>query len=84
METAEIRNLVIDMKATGEKIRELRKDRHVRVATIQAVMGFSEPRAVYKWQSGESVPSIDNLIKLGKLLDTPIEKMIVVRSGRAA
>ena len=48
---------VIDLAATGNNIRRLRIERGLTVRDIQSYFGFEEPRAVYKWQNGESLPS---------------------------
>ena len=56
---------VIDLAATGNNIRRLRIERGLTVRDIQSYFGFEEPRAVYKWQNGESLPTVDNLYALG-------------------
>ena len=63
---------VIDLVATGENIRRMRLERGLSVRDLQAYFGFEEPRAIYKWQKGETLPSVDNLYALGKLFDVPI------------
>lgn len=68
---------VIDMEATGANITRLRKERGLSVRDLQAYFGFSEPRAIYKWQCGKSLPTVDNLYALGVLLETPLEDILV-------
>ena len=60
----------IDIQATGRRIRELRKQKHLRVEDVSAFMGFETGQAVYKWQRGESLPTVDNLYALvrGKMI----------------
>ncbi len=67
----------IDPEATGRNISRLRKQRGLSVKDIQDYFGFSEPRAVYKWLSGQSLPSIDNLYALSFLLQTSMDRIIV-------
>ena len=55
---------VIDLAATGKRIRQLRKERDLRVEDISEYMGFESVQAVYKWQRGESLPTVDNLYAL--------------------
>ncbi len=69
----------IDLKATGERIKQLRKEKHLKVREISEFMGFSEPQAVYKWQRGDSLPTVDNLYALSILFETPMEQIIIVR-----
>ena len=71
---------VIDVHATGQNIQRLRKARGLTVRDVQNYFGFDEPRAIYKWQSGRSLPTVDNLYALSALLDTPIEDILVQAS----
>lgn len=68
---------VIDLVATGENIVRLRKDRGLTVRDLQKWFGFEEPQAIYKWQKGKSLPTVDNLYALGALLDVSIEDILV-------
>lgn len=72
---------VIDMIATGENIIRLRKERGLTVRDLQAYFGFEEPQAIYKWQRGKSLPSVDNLYALGVLLNVPMEAILVSVGG---
>ena len=68
---------VIDPVATGENIVRLRQERGLSVRDLQAYFGFEEPQAIYKWQRGKSLPTVDNLYALGALLDVPMEEILV-------
>ena len=68
---------VIDLKATGQNIELLRKSAGVSVRDIQDVMGFANPQAVYKWQKGVCLPTIDNLVILAAVLDVTIDEILV-------
>ncbi|HWQ50399.1 MAG TPA: helix-turn-helix transcriptional regulator [Terriglobales bacterium] len=68
---------VIDPVATGENIVRLRRERGLSVRDLQAYFGFEEPQAIYKWQRGKSLPSVDNLYALGRLLDVPMDEILV-------
>ena len=72
---------VIDLVATGNNIRRLCVEHGLSVKDLQRYFGFEEPRAVYKWQKGESLPTVDNLYALGILLDTPMESILVRRKA---
>ncbi len=67
----------INLKATGERIKELRMSKGITVADISMYMGFTEPKAVYKWQRGESLPTVDNLFALSRILGTSMEDILV-------
>ena len=68
---------VIDLVATGENIARLRKDRGMTVRDLQSWFGFEEPQAIYKWQKGKSLPTVDNLYALSKLLDVAMDEILV-------
>jgi len=68
---------VIDPVATGANIVRLRKERGLTVRDLQSYFGFEEPQAIYKWQRGQSLPSVDNLYALGALLDVTMDEILV-------
>ena len=70
--------LSVQQEATGNRIRELLLNNGYTVKDIQEVMGFENPQAVYKWLSGKSLPSLDNLLILSKVLHTSIEDILVI------
>ena len=49
---------------TGRRIRFYMNMRGYSVRDVQSAMGFENPQAIYKWLSGKSLPSLDNLIIL--------------------
>lgn len=67
----------INLKATGARITQLRKEAGITVAELTEFMGFNEPQAIYKWQRGESLPTVDNLFALSRKLGTTIEDILV-------
>jgi len=77
---------IIDMVKTGANICELRMQKGLSVRKLQAILGFATPQAIYKWQQGQTMPSIDNLVALSAVLEVPIEKILVldVPAARAA
>ena len=67
---------VIDPVATGANIAQLRKERGLTVRDLQDFFGFEE-RAIYKWQRGQCLPSVDNLYALGAILDVSLDEILV-------
>lgn len=67
---------ILDLQATGEQIKKLRVQKRMSVTDICEYMGFENPQAVYKWQRGESLPTVDNLFALSRLFDTPIDNIL--------
>ena len=70
---------IIDMEATGNNIRRLRIEKGASVRELSAFLGLSDVRAVYKWQRGETLPSIDNLLALSILLEVPIDQILIYK-----
>ncbi|MBE6758780.1 MAG: helix-turn-helix transcriptional regulator [Ruminococcaceae bacterium] len=68
---------VIDMAATGRNITALRRSAGISVRNMQSIFGFSTPQAIYKWQHGDALPSIDNLVILAAVLGVRLDDIIV-------
>lgn len=68
---------VIDLPGTGRNIQRLREQAGVTVRELQAYFGFEYPQAIYKWQHGECLPSVDNLLALARVLRVPMEDLLV-------
>lgn len=67
----------IDLARTGKRIETVRKSRGLSVRDIQEYFGFEYPQAVYKWQHGECLPSVDNLFALARLLRVNMDDLLV-------
>ena len=73
----------IDMVATGKNIERLRKNAGISVRDLQDVFGFGTPQAIYKWQHGTAMPTIDNLVVLADVLQVRIDDILVERNVQA-
>ena len=71
----------INLSATGMNIQRLRKSRGLSVKDLQEFFGFEAPQAIYKWQSGASLPSVDNLLALSQILEVPMERILVKKTA---
>ena len=71
----------IDMVATGRNIMRLREAAGLTVRDLQDIFGFATPQAIYKWQRGTAMPTIDNLVVLAKIFQTTIDNIIVIKNG---
>ena len=63
----------IDLAQTGANIANLRKAAGLTDHDLQMVFGFNSPQAIYKWQNGTALPTVDNLIVLAALLNVRID-----------
>ncbi len=68
---------VIDMVRTGQNIGRLRKRAGVSVRDLQDIFGFATPQAIYKWQQGAALPTIDNLVVLAAVLQVRLDDILV-------
>jgi len=69
---------MIDMVRTGQNINRLRKIAGVSVKDLQDVFGFNSPQAIYKWQHGTALPTIDNMVVLARVLRVRIDDILVL------
>lgn len=67
----------INMVETGKKIEEMRKKTGMTVKELQDIFGFATPQAIYKWQHGTAMPTIDNLVILAAVFGCRIDDIIV-------
>lgn len=70
--------LSIQPKETGDQIKKLIKEKGYTVKDVQRAMGFENPQAIYKWMAGRTLPSLDNLIILSRMLHTKMEDILVI------
>ena len=70
----------IDMIQTGKNINRLRKQANLSVKDLQNIFGFATPQAIYKWQQGAALPSIDNLVVLVAVLQVSLDDILVVNT----
>ena len=67
----------IDMVKTGQNIATLRKEAGLSVKDLQDVFGFGTPQAIYKWQKGAVLPTIDNLVVLAALFGVKVDDILI-------
>ena len=70
----------INMAATGRNIMRMRQQAGMSVQDLQMVFGFSTPQAIYKWQRGVTMPSLDNLVVLAAVFETTLDALIIRNS----
>ncbi len=68
---------VIDMTATGNNIVRMRQRAGLTVKDLQDIFGFSTPQAIYKWQRGTAMPTVDNLVVLAAVFGVTIDDILV-------
>ena len=71
---------VINMTATGNNIMRMRKNAGITVKELQAVFGFSTPQAIYKWQRGAAMPTLDNMVVLAAVFGVTIDEILIFQN----
>ncbi|MCR5320546.1 MAG: helix-turn-helix domain-containing protein [Lachnospiraceae bacterium] len=74
----------IDMVATGRNIAKMRQNAGLTVKDLQIFFGFATPQAIYKWQHGTAMPTIDNLVALAMIFGVTMDEIIVVDTDARA
>ncbi len=72
---------VINVTATGANIARLRQRAGISVRQLQTIFGFSTPQAIYKWQRGAAMPTVDNLVVLAAVFGVTVDQILVCGDG---
>lgn len=68
---------LVDMEATAEKITDLQHEAGLTARELSRLLGFTTPQSIYRWRTGQNVPSLDNLIIMSELFGVKIDDMLV-------
>ena len=74
---------MIDMALTGANIVKLRTAAGLSVHDLQTIFGFNSPQAIYKWQNGTALPTLDNLVVLASVLKVRIDDLLIIKKAIA-
>lgn len=69
----------LDVVLTGRKIDHAIKQGSYSINELQGMLGLSCPQPIYRWIKGQTMPSIDNLYMLSRILGVPMEDLLVPR-----
>ena len=70
---------VLDLEATGAKIKTLMKQRGITPRQLQILLDFPYVQTVYNWYAGKNMPTIDNLVVLAQVLGVTMDDIVVTR-----
>lgn len=73
--------VILDMVATGKKIKAIMVDKRMSVSQLQVKMQLASATNIYKWLRGEMSPSLEKFVQLGHILETPLDELVVVEGG---
>lgn len=67
----------INAVLTGKRIRHVMKMRKLTVNDVRERMALESVQAVYHWLEGKCLPTLDNLYTLSRLLNVPMDALVV-------
>ena len=68
----------LDTVATGHRIKNFMEEKQIAIKELSKTMNVSF-QAVYRWQRGETLPTISNLFILGQLLGVDVDDLLVAK-----
>ena len=68
---------MIDKKKTGDNIRRLSSEKGVSLHKLSLIFGGGS--LVYKWATGEMMPSINNLFRLSHVFECSVYDIVEVK-----
>lgn len=68
---------MIDMKKTGMRINQCIVSCGLSIRDVAQHLGFSSSRSVYKWLSGQTLPSLESLVLLSDLFGISMDELII-------
>jgi len=70
---------VLDLDATGAKIKTIMKQKGVTPRQLQLIQGFPYVQTIYNWFAAKNMPTLDNLVVLAQVLGVTMDDIIVTR-----
>lgn len=67
----------LDAVQTGRKIENAIKQSGYSIRELQEMLGLSCPQPIYRWIRGCTLPSIDNLYMLSRILGVSMDELLV-------
>lgn len=71
---------VLDLNATGAKIKSLLRQRGISPRELQSILNFPYVQTIYNWFRGKNMPTLDNLVVLAQVLDVRMDDIIVTKT----
>ena len=70
---------MLDLEATGTKIKKLMKQRGITPRQLQIILDFPYVQTIYNWFAAKNLPTLDNLVVLAQVLGVTMDDIIVTR-----
>ena len=69
--------MTVDMQQTGDNIKRMREQAGLSVKDLQVIFGFGTPQAIYKWQKGIAMPTLDNMVMLATVFNVTLDEIVI-------
>lgn len=69
---------IVNMKATGARIKAIMTEKNKKIVDIQNACGFNTPQAIFKWFRGDAMPTIDNMVIIADVFGVTINDIVVI------
>ena len=60
---------------------EMRRNEGMTVKDLQGIFGFSTSQAIYKWQRGTAMPTLDNIVVLAAVFGVKVDDILVYQTA---
>lgn len=70
---------IIDLYETGGKLRAQRLKNGMSAAYVSDALGLSTRTALYKWEKGDSLPTVDHLLDLMHIYKCSLDDLVVYK-----
>lgn len=68
----------VNIAETGKKLKRMRKARGLSTYQVRDMLNLTSRGAIYKWERGECLPRVDNLLILADIYGVSMEEMLVI------
>lgn len=68
---------IINLVKTGQNIKNMREEKGMTVQKLANFLELEAVQAVYNWQTGKTLPSIENLKILSELFNKPMDEILI-------
>ena len=72
---------VIDMSKTGQNIKQLREEHNISVSALREYLGLESTQAIYRWQKGSCLPTVDHLCALSHLFCVSMDDILILKDS---
>lgn len=68
----------VNVAETGKKLQRIRESKGLSVYRVEKMIDGCSKGAIYKWERGECLPRVDNLLILADIYGVSMEEMLVI------